>query len=76
MITSPSDYALILRRLPEGTEQADIERMIDDRRKFLTPEQRQRTENLRVVSIIMSFSMSEYTKTKLANKEEFTKLLD
>lgn len=29
MITSPSDYALILRRLPEDTLQADIEKMVD-----------------------------------------------
>ena len=35
-IDSPSDYAMILRRLPEGTEKEDIERMIEEKRGFLT----------------------------------------
>lgn len=37
VITSPSDYALILRRLPPDTLKHDVEKMIDDRRGFLTP---------------------------------------
>lgn len=37
-ITSPSDYALILRRLPPDTAKEDILKMIDMKRASLTPQ--------------------------------------
>lgn len=67
IITSPSDYALILRRLPPDTVKVDIQKMIDQKRATITPDQRQKTLNLKVVDIIMSFSMTEYKKTKQEN---------
>jgi len=41
--------------------------MIDQKRATITPDQRQKTLNLKVVDIIMSFSMTEYKKTKQEN---------
>ncbi len=38
IITSPSDYAVILRRLPPDTVKADIEKMIDQKRATITPD--------------------------------------
>lgn len=38
MIDSPSDYSMILKQLPEGYTEADILEMIDNRRKFLSPQ--------------------------------------
>lgn len=50
--------------------------MIQQRRLELTPDQIAKTENLRVINIVMSFSMTEYKKVREQNKEEFLKLLD
>ena len=61
IVDSPRDYAMILRRLPADTTTADIEEMIEERRGFLSQYEREKTENLRVISIVMSFKMGEYT---------------
>lgn len=36
LINSPSDYAVMISRLPPGTTEADIQNMIQERRDFLT----------------------------------------
>lgn len=38
MINTPSDYAVILRRLPEDTSKEDLEKMVEERRGTLTEE--------------------------------------
>ena len=37
----------------------------------MTPQERQETENLRVVSIVMSYSMGDYTDVQMENIEKF-----
>jgi hypothetical protein len=36
VINSPSDYAVILRRLPPGTTENDVMEMLEQRRRGLT----------------------------------------
>jgi hypothetical protein len=60
VIDSPSDYAVILRRLPPGTTEKDVMEMVEQRRKELTEEQAKTTENLKVVKVILSYSLREY----------------
>lgn len=38
IIISPNDFSIILRQLPKGTEEKDIEEMVDGFRENLTPE--------------------------------------
>ena len=71
MVDSPSDYAIILRRLPPLTTEQDIKDMIQEQRGYLDEEQKQRTDNLRVVKIIMSYDMDEYIEEKNNNMKAF-----
>lgn len=41
VIDSPSDYAVILRRLPPKTNEEQIMAMVEERKKSLTPQQLQ-----------------------------------
>ena len=41
--------------------------MINERRGFLTQLEREKTENLRVVSVILSYGMGEHTEVKAKN---------
>lgn len=42
-VATPSDYSLILKRLPKGTTKDNIEEMIEERRKFLDENEKQIT---------------------------------
>ena len=64
MVDTPSDYAIILRRLPPLTTKKDIEDMIQEQRGFLDDEERKATNNLKIVRIILSYNMGEYTQAK------------
>jgi hypothetical protein len=57
VIDSPSDYAVILRRLPAGTTEQDVMAMVEERRKSLQPEEVMQTDNLKVVKVVLSFSL-------------------
>jgi hypothetical protein len=37
VVDSPSDYAIILRRLPEKVTEAEIRQLIEDKKAELTP---------------------------------------
>lgn len=73
MIDSPSDYSMILKQLPEGYTEADILEMINNRRKFLTPQELQETHGLSVEKIVMAFSLKEVVENKEKNLENFKK---
>jgi hypothetical protein len=50
--------------------------MIDGRRGDLKEEEKLETENLKVDHIVLSYTMSEYTRVKEKNKETFKKMID
>lgn len=54
LVNSPSDYAIILRRLPSEATENDIRKMVEDISGFLSDEDRTLTENLRIVKIFIA----------------------
>lgn len=48
LVDSPSDYSMIIRRLPNDYKEEDIKAMIEQRRKFLTPQQLHETNGMSV----------------------------
>lgn len=59
---SPGDYSIIIKRLPEDTEEKDIYDMIEQRRGFLDEEERKLTNNLKVEKVIMSYDLTEWNE--------------
>ena len=73
IIDSPSDYAIVLRRLKAGVTEEDILNMIESRRKDLSEEERQETENLKVVKVILSYYLRPLVNAKEKRKDEWKK---
>ncbi len=71
MVDSPSDYAIILRRLPKGVTEAEIRELIEEKKKELTAEELASTCELKVNKIVMSYSLKEYTEVQRRNMENF-----
>lgn len=71
VVDSPSDYAVILRRLPPNITENDVMAMLEERRKSLTPEQAAQTENLKVVKVVLSYSLRESLDITAQNAENF-----
>lgn len=75
IVNSPSDYAVILRRLPEQITKEDLELMVEKRRAELTEEEKAKTENLKIDHIVLSFHMGEYTRVRNENLEKLKELI-
>lgn len=66
-IDLPSDYSMMLRRLPEQFTEWDIEQMIEERRGTLTKEERDATSNLAIERIVLSYSLRDIINTQEKN---------
>ena len=63
-LVTPSDYSLIVRDIPDSATKEDLEEMVDEMRPFLSEEEKQQTDNLSVVRILMINDVTEYLKEK------------
>lgn len=75
IVDSPSDYAIILRRLPANVSERDILAFVEQRRTGLTEEQLKNTENLRVAKVVLSYSLRDYVRVREENKAEFARCI-
>lgn len=75
LVASPSDYSLILKRLPENTTESDIMDMIDRRRGFLDEEEKVVSQNLKVEKIVMSYDLKELNEDKETYLDQFREMI-
>lgn len=71
IVDSPSDYSMILRRLPNDYTEQDIRDMVDQRKKFLDTQQLHETHGLAIEKIVMAYSLKEFTEILEANAETY-----
>jgi hypothetical protein len=67
IIISPNDFSIILRQLPKGTEEKDIEEMVDGFRENLTDQDKTETNNLRIHKIVFAYRIKEYLEVSRQN---------
>jgi hypothetical protein len=60
LIISPNDFSIILRQLPKGTKEKDIEEMVDGFKDDMTDEQWNETNKLKIHKIIFAYNIKEY----------------
>lgn len=60
IIISPNDFSIILRQLPKGTEEQDIEEMVESFRDNLTDQDKTETNNLKIHKIVFAYNIKEY----------------
>jgi hypothetical protein len=57
VVDSPSDYAIILRRLPKDVTEAEIQQLVEEKKAGLTPEELDSANQLKINKIVLSYSL-------------------
>ena len=73
---SPSDYAIILRRLPKGVTEAEIRGLVEEKKGELTSEELACTYQLNINKIVLAYSLKDYTASQCRSMENFKKSVD
>lgn len=81
VVNSPSDYAIILRRLPPEITEADLLAMVEEKKRQLkdedlSEEKRKEVDQIKVVKVVLSYAMRPLVEVREANKQRWRESIE